>query len=111
RTVWPTTRGAERVARDVRARPSDTVDVTKRDRVVVNRYHDNRDRSGSSLGGTSCGIGGCDDYVHVETDQVGSQVGQPIDLSFGVSVLNDDILAVDVAQFAQSLLKGREVGR
>jgi hypothetical protein len=34
----------------------------------------------------------------------------PIDLSFGVPVLDDHVLAFDVAQLAQSLLKGLEGG-
>src|SRR5262249_4704029 len=42
--------------------------------------------------------------------RTGRQRGQ-LDLSFGVAVFNDDVLAIDVAQFAQSLLERREVGR
>src|SRR5215467_1382335 len=90
---------------NVRARPGKTRDVTERNRVIVDRQHDDGDVGGCSGDGVSSGRTGTDDSVHVQTDKFESKVGEAIELSFGVPELDDDTLAIDIAEVAQSLFK------
>jgi hypothetical protein len=90
---------------NVAAGPSEIVDVTKRDRVVVDRNHEDGDRGGGSLDGTRCGSGARNNHVCIETYQFGSKIGQSIDFSLGVPIFEDNILTFEVSQLAQSALK------
>src|ERR1700710_1403480 len=96
---------------DVCARSSDTIDMTKRDGVVVYRDHQNRNAIGRILRSSRRDIGRRHDDVGVQTNQFGSDIGQPVDLTSGVSILEGDVLAFDVPELAQSLLKGLKKGR
>src|SRR5262245_7326866 len=98
----------EEQAGGVRARPSQTGDELERNRVEVDAHDDDWDRCRRFLGGTRREISGCKDDIHLETDQLGREVREPIDLSLGVPELDGEVLAVDVAQLAQPLLKGLE---
>src|SRR5215470_986318 len=51
-------------------------------------------------------IGGHHDDIHVQADHLRREAGKPIGPSFSVPELNDEILALGVAQLAQSLFKG-----
>ena len=46
------------------------------------------------------------DHVRLQSDQLLGQVGQWLELSFGPSVLHDDVPALDVAQVLQRLPEG-----
>jgi len=45
------------------------------------------------------------DDIHVETDQFGREAGEPVELSLGVPEVDREVLALDVAELAQSPLK------
>ena len=45
-------------------------------------------------------------HLHLEPDQLGRQVGEPLRLALRIAVLDDDVLALDVAQVAQTLPEG-----
>src|SRR5215831_6091803 len=51
-------------------------------------------------------IGGHHDDIHVQADHLRREAGKPIGPSLSVPELNDEILALGVAQLAQSLFKG-----
>src|SRR5262249_13138222 len=51
-------------------------------------------------------IGGHHDDIHVQADHLHREAGKPIGPSLSVPKLNDEILALGVAQLAQSLFKG-----
>ena len=41
--------------------------------------------------------------IHLETDQLGREVGEPLELPFRPAVLQDEVLAFDIAERAHSL--------
>ena len=43
------------------------------------------------------------DDVHLEPEQLGREVGEPLGLPLRISILDDDVLALDVAEVAQPL--------
>jgi hypothetical protein len=45
----------------------------------------------------------CDDEVHLEPDQLGRQVGQPVDPILRISIVDDNILALNPPELAQPL--------
>jgi hypothetical protein len=52
--------------------------------------------------------GGCeprDDYIDLETDQLGGQFGKPVEVSFSRSKLKSNVLPLDIPQIAQPLPK------
>jgi hypothetical protein len=49
--------------------------------------------------------------VNFATDQLSREVGKLVNFSCGVTVLDNDILALDVAKFTQTLLEGLDAGR
>src|SRR5207302_9153262 len=55
------------------------------------------------------------DEVHLEPDQLGRQVGQPVDPTLRISIVDDNILALNPPELAQPLPErveqGRPVGR
>ena len=51
------------------------------------------------------------DDVNFATDQLSREVGEPVNFSCGVAVLDNDILALDVAEVTQTLLEGLDAGR
>ena len=52
-----------------------------------------------------------DDDVHLETHQLGSELGQPIDLSVCRAPLDDDVLTLDIPKLAQTLAECLDAGR
>src|SRR5439155_22626325 len=52
-----------------------------------------------------------DDQVHLEPDQLGRQVGQPVDPTLRISIVDDDILALNPPELAQPLPERVEQGR
>src|SRR5262249_3113257 len=95
----------EQYPRDVRPRSREVVDVTELDRVIVDAHNDDGDLGAGFFGGTSPRIRGHYDDIHVQADQFGGEAGEPVGLSFGIPELDGEILALDVAQLVQSLLK------
>src|SRR3989442_1009322 len=53
----------------------------------------------------------CDDQVPLEPDQLGRQVGQPVDPTLRISIVDDNILALNPPELAQPLPERVEVGR
>jgi hypothetical protein len=51
------------------------------------------------------------DDVHLEPDQLGRQVGQPVDPTLGKSIVDDNILALNPPELAQPLPERVEQGR
>jgi hypothetical protein len=47
----------------------------------------------------------CHDHVHLEPDQLRREVSQPIVFALRITVLNDEVLALDIAKLAQPLLE------
>jgi hypothetical protein len=95
----------EQYPRDVRPRSREVVDVTELDRVIVDAHDDDGDLGAGFFGGTSPRIRGHYDDIHVQADQFGSEAGEPVGLSLGIPELDGEVLALDVAQLVQPLLK------
>src|SRR4030095_11212046 len=51
------------------------------------------------------------DEVHLEPDQLSREAGQPVDPTFRISIVDDNILALNPPEFAQPLPERVEVGR
>ena len=49
-----------------------------------------------------------DQDVHLETDQLGRERGQPVDPPGRVALLEDDVVTLDVAELSQAVPEGRE---
>src|SRR5205807_8258918 len=70
-------------------------------------------------GARRCGVLGCAhslrprryDEVHLEPDQLGRQVGQPVDPTLRISIVDDNILALNPPELAQPLPERVEQGR
>ena len=82
--------------------PSKAGDESGRHR-INNGHHDDGEGLGCLLG--CLGSGRCHrkDGLHPQTDQFSRKVGEPIILPLRKSGLNDDILALHVAELAQPL--------
>jgi hypothetical protein len=72
-----------------------------RDRVSANAKGD-RDRRGRSFGRKGRRIASRSDNCHATADEVGHERGQAIVLAAEPVVLDDDVLALDVAGFAEA---------
>src|SRR5262245_14421236 len=86
-----------------------------RDEPGANRIANGNHDDGNRLGG----VPGCRhslrplryDEVHLEPDQLGRQVGQPVDPTLGISIVDDNILALNPPELAQPLPERVEQGR
>src|SRR5499427_9619988 len=95
---------------DVPARAREARDESGANR-IANGNHDDGDRLG--------GVPGCRhslrplryDEVHLEPDQLGRQVGQPVDPTLRISIVDDNILALNPPELAQPLPERVEQGR
>src|SRR5262249_3854265 len=101
----------EQYPRDVRPRSCEVLDVTEFDRVVVDAHDDDGDLSGGFFDGTSPRIRGHYDDIHVQSDQLRREAGEPVGPSLGVPEVDGEVLALDVAQLVQSLLQSLIDGR
>src|SRR5499426_197747 len=96
---------------DVPARAREARDEPGTNR-IANGNHDDRDRPGGVLGCRRyLRPRRCDDEVHLEPDQLGRQVGQPVDPILRISIVDDDILALNPPELAQPLPERVEQGR
>ena len=88
--------------RDVAARPREARDESEPAGIAHDR-HDDRDRRGGVLGCRRCRRRPRYDDVHLETNQLGREFGQPVESTIGKSIVDDDILALNPPEFAQPL--------
>ena len=72
---------------------------------VCNVDKNDRDSLGSVLGGHGSGRIGRDDQVNFKTDQLIGQAWESVELTLGVSILENDLLPVDIAEFAELSLE------
>jgi Protein of unknown function (DUF3568) len=98
-------RGSDTQASDVAAWPRQAGDESFPDRIAGTR-HDEWDRARGVLGGADDRPAACHNPLHLETDQLGRQVGESLVLPLRPSLLNDEVLAPDVAELAQTLPEG-----
>src|SRR5262249_53781407 len=70
---------------------------------VAGRRHDDRDRARCVLGSQGPERPPGHDDVHLEPDQLGYELGEPLGPPLSKSVFEDDVLALDVAKLAQLL--------
>lgn len=95
--------------RDVPARLREACDSPAADGIANSRHND---------GNRSRGVLGCLGFwrprrkndVHLQTDQLSREVGQPVEPALCRSILEDNILTLDPAAFTQPLPKRFELG-
>ena len=68
--------------------------------------HHDRDRARGVLGRTDRGGSLGHNHVHWEPDQLGRLVAETLFAPLRIAVLNNDVLALDIAELAQPLLEG-----
>jgi len=61
------------------------------------------------LGGAGRGGSPCDNHVHLEPDQLVRQVAEPLETPLRVAGLNDEVLALDIAEVVQTLPQGLQL--
>jgi hypothetical protein len=96
-------------AGDVPARPGQARDHPGCDG-IGHRPNDDRDRLGHLLGRQRAGHRCRHEDVHVQPDQLGDERGEALGLALRRSVLNGNVVALDVAQVAQPLPEGLDLG-
>jgi hypothetical protein len=89
-------------ARDIAARPRKVGDEPARNR-ITNTSEDNGDSPGRLHGrqGDSCASAHEDD-INLERNQLGREGGDPLELSFGISVFDHEVATLDVTKLTQS---------
>ena len=92
----------ERDAGDVAAGPGQAGDESVADGISRQRHHDRSRWSGAHGRAGGCRHVGHDD-VALELDEPGGQTGQLVRGLSGIAPVDDDVLAFDVAELAQSL--------
>ena len=95
---------------DVPARAREARDEPGANR-IANGNHDDGDRLGGVLGCRHSLRPPRYDEVHLEPDQLGRQVGQPVDPTLRISIVDDNILALNPPELAQPLPERVEPGR
>jgi hypothetical protein len=95
---------------DVPARAREARDEPGANR-IANGNHDDGDRLGGVLGCRHSLRPPRYDEVHLEPDQLGRQVGQPVDPILRISIVDDNILALNPPELAQPLPERVEQGR
>src|SRR5262249_28772389 len=78
---------------------------------IANGSHDDGDRLGGVLGCRHSLRPLRYDEVHLEPDQLGRQVGQPVDPTLRISIVDDNILALNPPELARPLPEPVEKGR
>src|SRR3954468_12824987 len=104
---FPAERGRRRVLGhpgDVTARMREARDETTPD-WIGNGCCDNRDRGGCCLSGQGCGLSARHHDIYREANELVSKVACP-HRAIRVAVVDSDILALGVAEIAQTLQKG-----
>src|SRR5439155_4679138 len=99
-----------RQPRDVPTRTGEVGDESGADR-IGNAREDDRDCTGGLPGGLRSRRTRRDDDVRLQTDQLGSKLGQSPDPPACESGLDGDVLPLDVTLFTQPLPEGAELRR
>ena len=73
---------------------------------VADGAHDDGNRRGGLLGGEHRLGAPSENDVHFEADEIIRQIGESLVASFGVAVLEANVLALDVAEIVECLSKG-----
>jgi len=63
------------------------------------------------MGSASGGRPNRDKHFHLELDQLGSKGGEPLVVPLPIPPLDDKVLALHVAEVAQFLIEGLQIGR
>jgi hypothetical protein len=87
--------------RDVPARPREVGDEPRPYRIPA--CDNDRDTLRCLAGGSRCRRTPRDDDIHLEPDQFSREVGEPLDLPPGPALLQDDGLALHIAERVQPL--------
>ena len=95
---------------DVPARPREARDEPGANR-IANGNHDDGDRLGGVLGCRHSLRPKRYDEVHLEPDQFGRQVGQPAEPTLRISIFDNNIVALNPPELAQTLPERVEQGR
>jgi hypothetical protein len=95
---------------DVPARAREARDEPGANR-IANGNHDDGDRLGGVLGCRHSLRPKRYDEVHLEPDQLGRQVGQPADPTLRISIVDNNIVALNPPELAQTLPERVEQGR
>ncbi len=95
---------------DVPARAREARDEPGANR-IANGNHDDGDRLGGVLGCRHSLRPPRYDEVHLEPDQLGREAGQPVDPILSISIVDDNILALNPPELAQPLPERVEQGR
>ena len=95
-------------SRDVAAWTREAGNETEPNR-VANIDHDDGDRRGRFPGRRRRRRRRRDDDGHLEPDQLGGEVGQPVKIALRKPILDNDVLALDMAEISQTPTKGVEV--
>src|SRR5262249_22989404 len=77
---------------------------------ITSARHHNRDRVRGMLGSADSGSAHSHNHIHLEPDQLGREVGEPLLTPLRRAVLNDEVLALDIPEVAQFLPEGLQVG-
>jgi hypothetical protein len=94
--------GDEGQSCDIRPRPREAGDEATLDG-IEDCHRDDGDRPGRILGRQGRCRGYRNDDVNLQAHQFVHEVGKPLVLPFRISVLDRDVLAFDVTEFAQAL--------
>jgi len=78
-------------------------------RIASRRHHD-RNRAACRLGRERRRRSPRDDHIDIETHQFSCQLSEAFVVATGRSIFEDEVLTLDIAAFAQSLLKRAEIG-
>ena len=90
---------------DVPARPREARDEPGANG-IANTNHDDMDRLGGNLGCRHSLRPRRYDDVHLESDQLGRKVGQPVEPTLRKSIVDDDVLPFNPPALSQSLPEG-----
>jgi hypothetical protein len=88
---------------DVPARPREAGNQAFLDWIGGDAPHDDRDRGRRLLGSPSRLYANGENTVHFEPDDLGRQAGKHFDVALRKASLDDEVLSLDVTQFAQGL--------
>jgi hypothetical protein len=70
---------------------------------VPHEQHDDRDRRGRGLGSDRLGGSGCRDHIDLQPGEFGREFWNPFRFVVGVPVFDDEVLALDVSEFAETV--------
>src|SRR5206468_4977836 len=90
---------------DIATRPRQAGDEPASNR-IASSSEDNWEDPGCLLGGKGSGCAHGHDDINFERNQFGRKSGEPLELPLGISVFNDDVATLDVAEVTQSLTEG-----